>query len=445
VPANDEGPVVLTGSRAVIRRALGSKLLRAASIYTLGNSANAAVPLVLIPVLTRYLEPEAYGILAMYLVLFGICTPIAGAGLQSAVLRRYYDSTREELGDFVGNSLFLLVVATAVVGGLLYAAAAPIETLTGYPRSWFWAVLVAAFGKALLQIRLNLWRAQEKAVRFGLLQGAHTGLTLVAAIALVAWSGLGWQGAVLGYAGASMAAGAVGVASMAGDGWINGFRLKKAVMASLLRYGLPLIPHAVAGFSLVAIDRVFVSHFVGIAETGVYLVGAQLGMGLSMLFTSINAAYSPWLFNQLRQGEHWRRVRVIRLAVLSMPVALLFAGIVAALAGPLITLLAAPEYSGATVILRWLALASAFNGMYMAMVAYVFYSNRTGAVFIITGCAAILNIALNYYLVTHVGAVGAAQATAGAFALKFVLACYVSTKVCDIPWRAALRRTATAG
>lgn len=43
-----------------------SSLFRNARIYTVANALNSAIPLLLLPILTRYLSPEEYGMVAMF-------------------------------------------------------------------------------------------------------------------------------------------------------------------------------------------------------------------------------------------------------------------------------------------------------------------------------------------------------------------------------------------
>ncbi|GAB1400783.1 hypothetical protein MASR1M66_22380 [Aminivibrio sp.] len=58
--------------------------------------------------------------------------------------------------------------------------------------------------------------------------------------------------------------------------WLS-FSFDKAYLAHALRFGIPLIPHSLAGILNTSIDRLFITHMVGIADTGLYTVGYQIG------------------------------------------------------------------------------------------------------------------------------------------------------------------------
>lgn len=58
-----------------IKRLIHSSLFRSAGIYTITQMINSAIPFLLMPVLTRYLTPTDYGIVAMFGVLLSFVAP----------------------------------------------------------------------------------------------------------------------------------------------------------------------------------------------------------------------------------------------------------------------------------------------------------------------------------------------------------------------------------
>ncbi len=54
---------------------ISSTLLKNTAIYTLTTIINSAIPFLLIPILTRYLNPSDYGIISVYTVIVAIVSP----------------------------------------------------------------------------------------------------------------------------------------------------------------------------------------------------------------------------------------------------------------------------------------------------------------------------------------------------------------------------------
>jgi len=57
---------------------LSNKLTRNSLLYTGSNVLVASIPFVMLPVLTRYLSKEEYGILAMFQVMVTLLIPLIG-------------------------------------------------------------------------------------------------------------------------------------------------------------------------------------------------------------------------------------------------------------------------------------------------------------------------------------------------------------------------------
>lgn len=423
---------------AWVERIKHSRLRRTAGVYTLANIMDAIVPFTLLPVLTRYLDPVEYGIVAMYQVLVGLVGPFVGLSVHGAVLRRFYDRDRSDLDEYVGNCVLVLAASTTAVGLLLVAFGNPVSRLAAFPREWLWAVLASSIGVFVGYIRLAIWQAQGRAKRYGGFQVSRTLVNFAMSIGLVVGLGLGWEGRVLGQVAAHGATGLAALALLRRDGFLTfNPRLDHAINA--LRFGVPLIPHALAGYLITAADRFFLTQMSGLALTGLYLVGVQLAKGLTLVFQAVNQAYTPWLFGRLRDGDSGHRLPLVRATYGFFGLALTAAAAVWLVADPVVALLAGPDFRAAAPFVGWLALGAAFNGMYMILSGYIFYEERTGLLAFSTGAAGVLNLILNYVLISRYGAIGAAYATAASFFAKFVLTWWLAHRVHPMPWLEGLR------
>ncbi len=68
------------------------------------------------PVLTRYLNPDDYGVVAMFGVLLSFMVPFTGLSIHGAIARQYYDRDEVDLPSYVTNCLFILISSTRIVG-----------------------------------------------------------------------------------------------------------------------------------------------------------------------------------------------------------------------------------------------------------------------------------------------------------------------------------------
>ncbi len=66
------------------------------AVYGISSSLNRAAGFFLIPVYTRYLEPEEYGILALCQAMISLLTILFEMGMNSALLRYFFEYDREK-------------------------------------------------------------------------------------------------------------------------------------------------------------------------------------------------------------------------------------------------------------------------------------------------------------------------------------------------------------
>jgi O-antigen/teichoic acid export membrane protein len=149
---------------------------------------------------------------------------------------------------------------------------------------------------------------------------------------------------------------------------------------------------------------------------------------------SFNKAWVPWLFAQLKKGNENNKKRIVKITYIYFGAIILLALLLSATAPWFLNFFVGEEFKEAGKYVFWIAIGYAFNGMYKLVGNYIFYAEKTKYLAWITFLTAILNIIFTYLLIKLNGPVGAAQATALAFFISFVLTWILSSKVYKMPW-----------
>lgn len=417
-----------------------------AAVYTTANLANSAIPFLLLPLLTRVLSPGDYGLVAVFSTTVTVIGALTGLSVHGAVSVRFADAS-VDMARYTGTVLCLLGASTTVVILLALSAGEWVGEQVGLGRGWLFAATLASAGHFAAQVRLVLWQARGMPVHYGGLQVLQTALNLGLSILLVLALDLGWEGRAIGISAAAILTGSIGIALL--------WRCREMVLQpsaayarDALRFGVPLIPHVIGGVAIANSDRLVVAGIAGLHEAGIYAAGMQLGMLVAVLSDAVVKAVSPWLYASLGKGDVAVQHSIVRLSYLY------FAGIamVAALtvlATPWLLQLVGRDFRGSGDVLAFVALGSAFGGMYLMVVSQIFYARRNEWLSLITLSVGAFNLALTWWLVERRGAVGAAQAFAVSQLLLFVCTWYAASRFCPMPWgqglRGLLRRRPSVG
>jgi O-antigen/teichoic acid export membrane protein len=409
------------------------KALHAAAVYLVANLVSAGVPFLLLPLLTRLLTPSEYGEVVNYFLLVSACSAVAGLNVHGAVGVAWFRHERADMPYYVGSALAVGVLSSLAVAALLAVGLATYVPL-GLAPSWGAAAAIAAGCNVLLQCRLVLWQNQHKPLPMAVLQIlssiCNVGLSLLA----VLWLGWGGLGRNAGAAAASVLMAMVAVALL----WSSGLArpaLRRRDMAGLFAFGVPLMPHALAGVLLSSADRFVVSAQMGSEALGVYGAGAQLGAVMAILADAFSKAFGPWMYERLAARRAQDELRAVGAVYASAPALLLIAagaGALLLLAG---SMLLGPDYAAALELLPWFMLGGAFTGMYLAVSGLYYFHGRTALLSSISVPAALLGAACTFAFVTRFGLTGAAAGYATTQLLLAGVAWFVATRSFDLPWR----------
>ena len=190
-----------------------------------------------------------------------------------------------------------------------------------------------------------------------------------------------------------------------------GLRISRTVMRKLLRFGLPLVPGAIALWAFALADRIILGRLSTFHELGLYTVATAVASLITVLFGPFGQAWSPHALEAYERDE--TQARFLYGRVLTVVLAGFGAlGVAVTAFGPeLLTVLAASEFRKASVALAPLALGAVAYASVQVTALPFSLKHRTGTMAIVTGIAAAFNIALNLAFASRYGMLAAAWAT----------------------------------
>jgi O-antigen/teichoic acid export membrane protein len=416
-------------------------LLSRSSVFLTANLVTGALWFALLPVLARLMSPSEFGEAAMFSTVVGALVSVVGLNAASAAARRYYDGLAQgELADFIGACLQILVASGAVCLLVVVALREPLSALVGVGPDWLpWAVLAAGFA-AVLQLRLVQWQVRGKARPYAVLQIGEAGLSAAASVLLIVGFAQGAAGRIEGILVAGAVAAGLSLLLLRRSGLLRAPAWHPRHLGDALHYGVPLVPHVMAGVVLTAADRVVVTSDLGLAQAGVYLLAVHVAQGAVLVFDAVNKAFVPWLFERLKAGERPMQRRIVRYTYAWF--VLLLAGALAGFAmGPwLVRLVGGERYAAAGSVIGWLLLGQVFGGMYLMVTNYLFYAKRTGLLSAVTVASGLFQVLLLLALTPRLGIQGAAIAFSAAMGVRFLLTWWAAHRSHPMPWFASLPR-----
>jgi len=191
---------------------------------------------------------------------------------------------------------------------------------------------------------------------------------------------------------------------MKGKSFIN-----KEYWHYVFRFNLPLIPHYLAAILLVQSDRIVVARMVGQSEAGIYGVASSIGSALTIAVTAINSAYVPWLYRNIDENA-FAKIRKTGNQIVLLVGGLFF--LLVTCSPEILFLFASKDYADALYLIAPLALGSWFSVLYLLFGNVEIFFEKRVFMSITSVLVAVLNIVLNIIAIPHFGYAACAYTTA---------------------------------
>ena len=282
-----------------------SAQFRSVACYMAPVAAGMALPILTLPIMTRWLTPDDYGVVAVAQVVAALFTGVANLGVSTGLERNFFKHEHDAraLARVVHTAHALVVAGTVACAALLAAGGGIVShVLFGRPdRGLFLlAMAIASVLGVVVNMQLVFLRNRGRAagyMTFGLASiVVETGATLF--LVIVAEAGV-W-GIPLGAL--------AGKALVAAAGWLRlALELPPAVSrrgaGELLEIGLPLLPRAFVGVADNGLDRLSLNWLVSLGQAGYFGLANRIGYSVFSVMTSIEQLWVPEIYRMMFQGE----------------------------------------------------------------------------------------------------------------------------------------------
>ncbi|HHF2884612.1 oligosaccharide flippase family protein [Vibrio diabolicus] len=405
-------------------------------VYLFSNILNAAIPFILLPILTRYLSPGEYGQIAMFQTMLTGIGAFIGLNTVGAANRKFYDDNLipNETRMFNGSCLQILIFTLFIATVAVMVTEGFLANFLSIPSEWLYLALLVSSCTFLINFRLGQWQVRKSAKKYGLLQVGNSVLNMSLTLILIVFYTEGAKGRVdaLLYAGVMSAS--IAIFLLYKDKLVSLRDINKGHIKEALNFGMPLVPHVFGAFLLTAADRFVINDKLGLSDAGIYMVAVQVSMALTIVFDAINKAYVPWLFERLKRNDETEKLLIVKNTYIYF-VCVLSLATLSFLIGPvIITLVVGDEYQAAGSIIGWLCLGQVFGGMYLMVTNYIFYAKKTGRLSLVTIGSGLLNLFTMLVLVNYLGVEGAAISFASSKMIQFLLTWWLASKSTPMPW-----------
>jgi O-antigen/teichoic acid export membrane protein len=416
------------------------RLGRHSAIYGLGGLVSRILATLLLPLYTHYLPPGSYGRVEIVTATTAVLAIVLQLGISSAFFRFYFDAKEPRSKLTVIRTSFWFTMASATFGlalGLIFAGPISHWIGLGHDPSLVRAGAVGLWAQTNYQQLTALFRVEERSVSYALASVANVLITVAAMVLFVAVFHWGAIGLVVGNFTGTLI---VYLVLLAYRREQLGLEFDRPLFRAMQKFGMPLVPSAVALWTIAFVDREFVVWYKGLAEAGVYSAALKIAGVVTFVMLAFRTAWPAFAYS-IEDDRDAKRTYAFVLTYL-----LTFASWVALALGALapwwVTLLTDPKFQRAEKGVPLLAFAVAVYAGYTVLAIGSGRARKTQLNWLVTGSGAAANVGLNFWLVPRYGMVGASISMLVGYVIIFLAMTLYAQRVYPVQYQ--WRRVATS-
>lgn len=413
-------------------------LIKSLGIYSFFGIFSQLIPFLLLPIITHYLSPADYGVLAMLNVTIALAIIFIGLNTDAAVGREFFERDKIDFPSYITNCLYISLICCVTMLPVIFFWGTYLTPVTGLPLELLCIVPFIALARYIIQLRLVTWQSAIRPLPYTVVQLGQIITEIGLAIIFITYLKKGLVGRIDSILISSILFSIISLILLRNEQYLK-WKFNKKYIQSALIFGLPMIPHTIGGIAISMMDRTLLINMTNSEQVGLYFIGFQIGNVLNMMMLTFNRAWSPWLFNRLAENNPVTNQKIVRLSYSFFALILIALAFLCLINPYIFKYVIGPEFAAGQKVVSWVALGSAFHGMYYIVTAYITFARKTHILAWITFLLALVNLVASYYFIDKNGYIGAAQGTAFSYFLAFILTWILAAKVYPMPWFSKLK------
>lgn len=382
------------------------KLLNDTLIFAVGNLGSKMILFFLLPLYTNYLTKSQYGTVSLITTAVDLLIPFFSIVFHDAIFRFVLDKKVEV------KSVALNGVIVLLCGSILAVTFTPIIGIYKNLFEWKWYVTAYIITGIFMQISMTYVKASERTKLYAVLGIIHTLFLCILNIILL--SKVNMQ--ISGYLISGIISNLIiaSIAAYKGNLFVDAIRatFDAQLLKSMIAYSSPLIINNVSWWIIHSSDKIMVDYLVGLSAVGLYTVASKIPALINVFISIFSQA---WGISSIKEENNDEKIFYSKVFEVYLFLVVFICSSLLMFVKCFMYIYVSESFFDSWRYVPWLltaAVCSAISSFFGVIYGVVKKSFNVMLSTLITG---ILNVIFNFYLITRIGAIGAAVSTTIAY------------------------------
>lgn len=400
-----------------IKKLLNNNIIKASSWYVFTDFFVSGLSFLTIPIFTRLLTPNDYGIVSTYNSWVGIFTVLIPLGLEVSIGRGKTDF-KDEYEEYSSSVLFLSLLFFLIFSVIIFNLKDIFNKVLELPNEYLlYFLILQSYLSFVINFAITKFRFQYKYKFVSIINIVRSIIGILLSIYFInfIFENNKYFGRILGNFLPLMIISIFFLffIFLKGKSYINLKYWKYALFLSI-----PFIPHHLSSIINSQFDRILINRYIGPTATGIYSFSYNLSMIVMVLIKASSAAWLPW-FNENMNNKNFDNIK--QKAKYYVDLFIIIYLLILYISPEITKLMADEKYWEGLFIIPYIFLALFFQFLFMFESHVELFFKKTIFISIGTMISAFINVILNILFIPIYGYPAAAYTTLISYIFLFFI------------------------
>jgi O-antigen/teichoic acid export membrane protein len=383
------------------------------SFYMLAQGISILVPFIAMPIYTRMIPPNDYGILDMFQIVMIIGLGLGNWGMQSAFDRYFfaYPGETQKQKRLLGTVVTFTVICLVFVTVIIFLFRNPISNLLTHSNRWtsiLLLILISGYIDYLNAFFFAYFRNAEQASHYIRYDIGKSIVSLLVGLTLVALFKMG----IFGLALTNVISGGIVLIALIGRfGFREIFKIDTSMLRESFAFGWPLMSKVMLGILNISIDKLMVGTIGSLNALGIYGRAQRISYGIFTIMVTVGNVYAPRWNTLIFENTQDSAVKLSRLFTEYVSITIIPAILLSIFCQELGFILFPKEFYPAISLIVLLSFHYGYMSVGRLVGAIMMYLKMTKFTAVMTLLGYPINIVGNLFLIPKFGALGSVIST----------------------------------